>query len=322
MNNHEAITEIKRESFLSKEIAREEYWSQINRVLNQTRELQKLLQPDSAHIHISTNNMVLDYKLWNKQRIKLIIPQNDLRTASFTILANGNYESLLERTILELSELSKKFLDIGANMGFYAIGAALVNKEIKVLAFEPNPGIRKSLDENIRINEVEGNIQVLEFALSNFTGISNFSVPAFTGSGGGSLINLHPEEGSPSEFSVHVERLDNLSAATSGVDLIKIDVEGAEFQLVQGAIQTLKSSRATIVIELLRKWMSPFGSNPQDVLDLLSGMDYVCFAVGESSLQKVTMVDASTRETNFIFCHRENSRHLNLLKTVSGDLYC
>lgn len=319
MNNNAAITEIKKESFHSKEIAREEYWSQINAVLNQTRELQKLLQPDSAQIHISKNILVLDYKLWNEQRIKLVIPQNDLRTASFTILANGNYESLLERIILVLSELSNKFLDIGANMGFYAIGAALVNKHIEVLAFEPNPGIRNSLEENIRLNRVERNVQVIEFALSNFTGNSNFSVPAFTGSGGGSLMNLHPEEGSPIEFSVRVEKLDNLSATTSGVDLIKIDVEGAEFQLIQGAIQTLRSSRATIVIELLRKWMKPFGSTPQDVIEILSDMGYVCFAVGESSLQQVTVVDSSTIETNFIFCHKENSRHLNVLKPANGD---
>ncbi len=315
MENNTPITEINSASFHSKEIAREEYWGQINAVLNQSRELQKLLELDSVHIQITKSNVVLDYKLWNDQRIKLVIPQNDLRTASFTILANGNYESLLERIILGLSELSDKFLDIGANMGFYAIGAALVNKNIEVIAFEPNPGIRNSLSENIRLNHVERNIQILEFALSNFTGNANFSVPAFTGSGGGSLMNLHPEEGLPSEFSVSVEKLDNLSAKTSGTDLIKIDVEGAEFQLLQGAIQTLKATRPTIVIELLRKWMNPFGSTPQDVIDLLSDLGYICFAVGEASLQQVTIVDASTVETNFIFCHGGNSRHLNVLKT-------
>ena len=315
MENNTPITEISSASFHSKEIAREEYWGQINAVLNQSRELQKLLQLDSAHIQITKSNVVLDYKLWNDQRIKLVIPQNDLRTASFTILANGNYESLLERTIFGLSELSDKFLDIGANMGFYAIGAALVNKKIEVIAFEPNPGIRNSLSENIRLNNVERNIQILEFALSNFSGNANFSVPAFTGSGGGSLMNLHPEEGLPSEFSVSVEKLDNLSAKTSGADLVKIDVEGAEFQLIQGAIQTLKATRPTIVIELLRKWMNPFGTTPQDVIDLLSNLEYICFAVGETSIEQVTKIDASTVETNFIFCHKGNSRHLNMLKT-------
>lgn len=316
MENNAPITEINTGSFHSKEIAREEYWGQINTILNQSRELQKLLQPDSAHIQITKSNVVLDYKLWNDQRIKLVIPQNDLRTASFTILANGNYESLLERIILGLSELSNKFLDIGANMGFYAIGAALVNKNIEVIAFEPNPGIRNSLSENIRLNNVERNIQILEFALSNFSGNANFSVPAFTGSGGGSLMNLHPEEGLPTEFSVSVEKLDNLSTKTSGTDLVKIDVEGAEFQLLQGAMQTLKATRPTIVIELLRKWMNPFGTTPQDVIDLLSDLEYVCFAVGENSLQQVTKIDASTVETNFIFCYKGNSRHLNMLITI------
>ena len=315
MESNALPTAIKRGVFLSNGIAREEYWSQINSVLNQTRELQQLFQTDSTFIEITHNNVVLHYRLWKELRIQLVIPQNDLRTASFTILANGTYEALLEKTILRLSEVSKKFLDIGANMGFYAIGAALVNKEIEVLAFEPNPGIRNSLSENIKLNNVERNIKILEFALSNFTGNANFSVPAFTGSGGGSLMNLHPEEGSPSEFSVMVEKLDNLSAKTSGADLIKIDVEGAEFQLIQGAIETLKATYPTIVVELLRKWMNPFGSTPQDVVDLLANLNYICFAVGESSLQEVTHVNASTLETNFIFCHKGNSKHMNVLKT-------
>jgi hypothetical protein len=107
-------------------------------------------------------------------------------------------------------------------------------------------------------------------------------------------MNLHPKEELPGEGSVGVEKLDNLKEKASGADLVKIDVEGTEFQLIQGAIQTLKDTHPIIVIELLRKWMKPFGSTPQYIIDLLIALDYMCFAMGESSLQLVTVIDAPT----------------------------
>jgi FkbM family methyltransferase len=302
-----------REVFLSGKMNREEFWSGINSSLNELRKLQHLLLQDTVSIEASRESLILRYRIWNNETLRLVIPENDLRTASFTILANGNYESLLENVIFELSAQSKKFVDIGANMGFYSLGASLINKELKVLAFEPNPNIRKSLIQNIELNRSEKNIEVFEFALSDFKGEATFSVPAFTGSGGGSLKNLHPEEGSPTEFSVKVEKLDNLRKQIHGADLFKIDVEGAEFQLITGGQEIIAEDHPTIVVELLRKWMKPFQSTPQDVIDLLSELDYSCFAVGDTSLIQTLVIDDLTRETNFVFCHKENVKHLEIL---------
>jgi FkbM family methyltransferase len=299
--------------FLSGEISREEFWSEINSLLNEVRRLQGLLLDKNISIEVSKANLILTYQIWSNKSIKLVIPKNDLRTASFTILANGHYESLLENVIFELSEKSKKFLDIGANMGFYSLGASLVNEKLQVLAFEPNPVIRESLMQNIDLNDAEKNIEIIELALSNFKGEATFSVPAFTGSGGGSLKNLHPEEGAPTEFTVEVEKLDNLRKRLNDADLLKIDVEGAEFQLIKGGMEFIVKNRPTIVIELLRKWMKPFQSSPQDVIDLLSELNYICFAVSESSLIPTLVINDSTIENNFIFCHRENLNHLELL---------
>ena len=299
--------------FLSGKVNREEFWSGINSSLNEVRKLQHLLLQDTVSIEASRESLILRYQIWNDQTLKLVIPENDLRTASFTILANGHYESLLEIVIFELSAQSKKFVDIGANMGFYSLGASLINKELEVLAFEPNPNIRKSLIQNIELNHLGKNIEVFEFALSDFKGESTFSVPAFTGSGGGSLKNLHPEEGSPTEFSVKVEKLDNLQKQINGADLFKIDVEGAEFQLIKGGEEIIAEDHPTIVVELLRKWMKPFESTPQDVINLLTELEYLCFAVGDTSLTQTLVINDLTQETNFVFCHKDNAKHLEIL---------
>ena len=300
-------------SYLSGKLNREEFWSVINSSLNEARKLQHLLPQDIVSLEVFSDNIILKYRFWIDECLRLVIPKNDLRTASFTILANGQYESLLEDVIFGLAHLSNKFLDIGANMGFYSVGASLIKKSLKVLAFEPNPSIRKSLMQNIELNHVENNVEISEFALSDLKGDATFSVPAFTGSGGGSLRNLHPEEGSPAEFLVKVEKLDNLRSQTVGSDLFKIDVEGAEFQLLQGGIGTIEEEHPTIVVELLRKWMKPFQSSPQDVVDLLSRLDYICFAVGNAKINLIKSIDESTIETNFVFCHKENVEHMKML---------
>jgi FkbM family methyltransferase len=303
-----------RQQFLAGEISREAYWNSINSSLMELRQIQNLVSEHRLNLEIHGLDLVLGYKIRNDHFMRLLITANDLRTASFTILAHGKYESLLEDLIFELVETSSKFLDIGANMGFYSIGAALTNKSVAVIAFEPNPMIRETLEYNATLNNVGRNITFLEIALSDFQGTETFSVPAFTGSGGGSLRNLHPEEGAPNEFNVKVERLDKFRDQTIGTDLIKIDVEGAEYNLLMGGLATIKENQPTIVIELLRKWMKPFGRAPNDVVKVMFENGYLCFAIGGIHAREITVIDESTPETNFIFCHERRSKHLEVIK--------
>ena len=316
MNDHDTANNFKL-NYMSGQSSREVFWNQINSSLNEIRKVQHLLGNKVSTIEVSDATLVLNYRFWNSESIKLVIPENDLRTAPFTILANGYYESLLENIIFKLSTLSKEFLDIGANMGFYSIGASLINEKLKVIAVEPNPKIRESLVTNIGLNRVENRVEILELALSNFKGDAIFSVPVFTGSGGGSLRNLHPEEGAPEEFSVKVEKLDNLQSKIGEADLFKIDVEGAEYQLIKGGFETIKKGYPTIVIELLRKWMKPFQSTPQEVVELLTQQGYICFAVGDTNIRKTSLINELTVETNFIFCHIDRSEHLQVLSNLS-----
>jgi FkbM family methyltransferase len=303
-----------RQQFLAGEISREAYWNSIKSSLMELRQIQNLVSEHRLNLEIHGLDLVLGYKIRNDHFMRLLITANDLRTASFTILAHGKYESLLEDLIFELVETSSKFLDIGANMGFYSIGAALTNKSVAVIAFEPNPMIRETLEYNATLNNVGRNITFLEIALSDFQGTETFSVPAFTGSGGGSLRNLHPEEGAPNEFNVKVERLDKFRDQTIGTDLIKIDVEGAEYNLLMGGLATIKENQPTIVIELLRKWMKPFGRAPNDVVKVMFENGYLCFAIGGIHAREITVIDESTPETNFIFCHERRSKHLEVIK--------
>jgi hypothetical protein len=139
-------------------------------------------------------------------------------------------------------------------------------------------------------------------------------IPAFTGSGGGSFANLHIEEGRAVEVEVPVKKLDQLISRDWPVDLIKIDVEGFEYEMLTGSMATIREFKPSIVVELLRKWMKPFGKQPQDVISLLNPLGYDTYAIAKNSLLPINSIDETTIETNFVFIHKENLSHLNAIK--------
>ena len=101
------------------------------------------------------------------------------------------------------------------------------------------------------------------------------------------------------------------------VDIMKIDVEGFEMSVIEGAANVINTFRPTIVIELLRKWMKPFGYSPQDVLQFLIGLGYVCFEIGDKNLRRIKVIDESTAGNNFIFVHSKNIKHNQVIQNFT-----
>ena len=289
---------------------REEYWESIRTSLVSTRYLSGLLERSGGIIQVTEGELTLAYKISSGHYIHLEINEFDTRSAPFTILAEGTYEGFLENLILKLAKSANVFLDIGANAGLYSVSAALSHPKLSVHAFEPNPRVAEVLKRNAIRNSVDSQVKIHTIGLSDNSGVSKFYVPSFTGTGGGSLMDLHPEEDKLEEISVQLETVDSL--LLTGVDLIKIDVEGNEYSTILGGLSLIKSQTPTLVIELLRKWMKPFGKHPQDVLKLLEPLGYSCFAVGETDLRAVTEVNDETAETNFLFIHETSKDHMSI----------
>jgi hypothetical protein len=75
---------------------------------------------------------------------------------------------------------------------------------------------------------------------------------------------------------VSVETLDNIinNLATTRVDVIKIDVEGAELQVLKGATETLKAFRPKIVMEINPSALAAADTSPLELVDFLNSFDY------------------------------------------------
>lgn len=117
-------------------------------------------------------------------------------------------------------------IDIGANIGAFSMLAGRYNK--KVYAIEPEPHNLEALKRNIELNKMEDRIIVCPYAISDYKGTATIH-----DSGGGSSIKDDGAFGA----EVEVMTLDNLFELyhITNVDVMKIDVEGAEVEIILGA---------------------------------------------------------------------------------------
>ena len=161
------------------------------------------------------------------------------------------------------------FLDVGAHIGKYTLQLArVVGKSGLVIAVEPHPRNYDVLMRNIRENNFE-NIIALNIAAWNYDG----EIELFPGKSSGLHSvkrSLQEQQGVSSEkppLKVKAKRLDDvLETIGADVDWIKIDVEGAEIEVLQGLEKTLKKNHPKLIIESwrpnqkkVRKLMEKFG---------------------------------------------------------------
>jgi FkbM family methyltransferase len=145
--------------------------------------------------------------------------------------------------------------DIGAQSGFYTL---LLSKRVgakgQVIAFEPLPANYRLLEENLRLNKIE-NVIVRREAVADRTGALSFQFP----SDEPSLIAgpLLPEDNTGT-FEVPCVSLDDfVSRQQISLDLIKMDVEGAEGSVLDGATKTLEKFHPILIIELHQAGAQP-----------------------------------------------------------------
>jgi FkbM family methyltransferase len=141
------------------------------------------------------------------------------------------------------------FLDIGANVGSYAILASGVCRAT-TWAFEPDPHSVRSLKRNVAINDLDELVTVYELALGDIEGEVPFSIGQDTGN------RVTTGIGEKNVRMVSQQRLDALIGGDpQSIMMIKMDVEGYEEEVLRGAEALLANERLKIVdIEWPTSW--------------------------------------------------------------------
>lgn len=164
-------------------------------------------------------------------------------------------------------------IDIGANLGEWTVPLARKAGALgKVLAIEPNPAIVEALDRTVVINNLT-QVTVLSVAASDRTGSAELVLDPR--SSGESRLG-QPTSGQRS-MSVSTRRLDDIAAERKldRLDLVKIDVEGHERHVLEGAKATLGRFHPALVIESGHER----GDDRTAIADLLETLGYDLVAV-------------------------------------------
>ena len=161
--------------------------------------------------------------------------------------------------------------DVGANIGALSVAMSrMVGKHGQVHAFEPNPKILERLYRNIKINRSR-NVQVVAKAAWNETGKS---LPFYCDpSHRSAASSLKHWEGFIGQIDVQTVTLDQYADESNVLpDVVKIDVEGAEFGVLTGAKNLLTRRKPVLVLEYF-----PKPATVDDTLDFLASLGYIFY---------------------------------------------
>lgn len=152
--------------------------------------------------------------------------------------------SVIQRTL----KPGMTFVDIGANIGYFSVMASkLVGDQGRVIGVEPYPYNIKLLQKNISLNGCT-NVEVLPFALTDKKGFLTYDDSA---GNSGNVIALGEEFSALLESTlVYCVKLDDVLEQGTQVDLIKMDIEGAEPLALKGMQQLISEQAPTIISEV------------------------------------------------------------------------
>lgn len=182
---------------------------------------------------------------------------------SYREMLNGTYDPYLVDALPNEALAGRLLLDIGAHIGFHALSFAARYPEAHVVAFEPNPANVERAKRNLSLSpDLSGRIELIEMALSNVSGKvtmnGSTNVEDQTSSGsyitGASkpLADAIYQRSDFKPFTVECRCLDDLAAEKQwkGIAVLKIDVEGAEHLVLQGARWILERDHPLLLIEI------------------------------------------------------------------------
>lgn len=217
--------------------------------------------------------------VYTKLKFKLkIYPIYD-RGIERTIYHKGIYEQGTLSCFEKIIKKGNVIFDIGANIGLMSVYASiLTGKNGRVYSFEPHPRTFQILNENIRINKLS-NVKTFKLALSNQVREGFIYENLAINRGAASLnSNITNNEG----ISVQISTLDAFcdKYQIDQIDVLKLDIEGEEYKMLQGSLEFFKDKKPIICVEFSREVSSE--NEPEKLYKILKEeLNYDLFKLDE-----------------------------------------
>lgn len=185
------------------------------------------------------------------------------------------YEPWLEQRLRDALHEGATFVDVGANEGYFTVlGGTLVGAGGRVIAIEPQERALRALTENVRLNGL-ANVETMAVLLGSAEGVGTLHLAPSTNTGASGTRS--PVRYPVRRQRVRVTTLDSLleAAGATRCDLLKLDVEGAEVDVLRGARRALAEGLfKAVVVELHPRLLEARGETSAGLRELLVSHGY------------------------------------------------
>lgn len=159
------------------------------------------------------------------------------------VLYYGLADPVEMRFLLDFLRAGDGFVDVGANVGVYSLLACSI-PGVEVLALEPSTAAFDRIRENVALNHLEDRVTLKKVALGRSHGRAKLTLDF------DAMNSLVEDESVQAAEPVAVTTLDGVVDGIGMVALVKIDVEGWETEVLEGAVQCLTNQRPALLVEV------------------------------------------------------------------------
>lgn len=221
-------------------------------------------------------------------KMQIILNKHDKCVCRFTRLA-GHWDSSEKAVLRKIIKPGMHVVEVGANYGTHTLDmAGLLGKNGKLIAIEANPKVSKYLVQSVQLNKLENNVQVLEFAVAD----KNFdTVMAYeeVNMGAGYILSSDKDPAMVcSAPNIHcvdikVRKLDEL-VNDKKIDILKMDAEGSEYWILNGAENILSNPDITVMMEWGMYVIERSGISPIEFAKKLHDYGFNIWTIGKKGV--------------------------------------
>lgn len=192
----------------------------------------------------------------------------------FPVTLNQRYDKQTKRIMQIVLEDESTFIDVGSHKGEVLELALKISKKGKHFAFEPIPYLFHKLND-----KYGSKCEVLNYGLSDQKKQSSFQHVTTNPAYSGIKKRTYPKEEQVETIQIQLDTLDNQLKQHDRVDMIKIDVEGAELEVLRGAKKIIEKFHPIIVFEHGLGASDHYNTSPEDILNFFDDHQYQLFTL-------------------------------------------
>lgn len=248
------------------------------------------------------------------QKYKWVLAARQFWSPNSNWSKNAKYDVETFKLMEKILSPTSNTIDVGANFGVFINGMSKIAPKGKHYAFEPVPEAFQYLKQYFDY----ANVELFNVALGDQNGLIDFYLADTIGYSGIKITDAAKQAGPLKKIQVQVKMLDEIIPESEPVDFIKIDVEGAEYLVLKGAVNTIRRNQPYIIFEYERH-AEKYGTQPEELFDFLNnlGLDIwnlEYFLTNKLPFSKAEFI--ATYEKEYEFCYVAGPSPIEIKKTL------